>query len=413
MKAHTIIEYSLAALLVLILGAFSGWYFFLSTQSRATTAADAARGHVSLPPTSPLFGTADDSSRASATVPGAAPTTQVKRPPRLWHAQIKPVAGMAFVRSAGGERLRYVERATGYVYDVDVETGITERITNTLVPKTYEAIVTPGGRIIQRSLNDEGRIRTTIGVIATSSATESSTSTAPSLTNISLAADIARITVNPQTGALFYLVRDASGIVGFRSEWNGAKPTRVFSSTIMHWHPLWLSDNRIILVQAAADNMPGFAYEMGPNGAMRPIMRNVPGLTILPRAGGALLYGESRAGELALFAQISPTTTAVRLPIKTVADKCVWASGKDLVAYCGVPQGFVGQDFLDGWYRGIIHSSDAMWRVSVSAGAAEIVYTPDTGTSIDIENPMIDSTGSYIAFMNNNDESLWILRLDK
>ena len=145
-----------------------------------------------------------------------------------------------------------------------------------------------------------------------------------------------------------------------------------------------------------------------------PILRAVPGLTILPKeSSSALLWGRSVAGALTLFARVSASATAIEIPLRTIADKCVWSPSATATAYCAVPQGVVSQNFLDEWYRGAAHSSDSIWRVDVGAGSAELVYTPDTGVVIDVMSPVIDRGGNYISFINATDRSLWLLRLSQ
>jgi hypothetical protein len=121
----------------------------------------------------------------------------------------------------------------------------------------------------------------------------------------------------------------------------------------------------------------------------------------------------------------------VSLPIKTISEKCVWApsnapqsgapgghsvaqnviAGKELVAYCAVPVSPVSGTYLRDWYRGAVHSEDSWWKVDVSAGTVERIFSPDANLSLDVENPSIDGNGSYIAFMNAADKSLWMLRI--
>ena len=454
MKLRTVAMYALVGVTVLILGALAGWYFFISTQTKTTVAEDTARGYISAPlagkgsdaggatsvagtlPKSPAAGkgvfsriwdtitrrdtgVSDPSTFASFNQDQAGFTTDAsqatdlpaklsgERPPRLWHVEKKPVAGMAFVKNGSSEYLRYVDRGSGNVFEADPKTGDTTRLTNTLISRVYEATVTGSGRVIGRSIDEIGVVTTFIGSVATSS---EATSSARSLLTADLPKNIAYIVADPKTDALFYLTSEAGTAVGIRSEWNGAKPKRMFGSPIMHWRPWWLADGRIVLVQAAADSVPGYAYELTGDGSLVPLLRAIPGLTLLPRASGAMLYGRSDSGTLALFAQINATTTATRLPIKTIADKCAWSTGRDPVAYCGVPQGFAAQNFLDDWYRGMVHSSDAIWLVDARAGSAEVLYTPDSSLSLDIARPAVDSTGGYIAFINAADQSLWILR---
>ena len=166
-----------------------------------------------------------------------------------------------------------------------------------------------------------------------------------------------------------------------------------------------------MLVQRASDSVMGYAYELK-NGSLVPVLRALPGLTMLPKSGSqALLYGTSAKGALSLFTRLSAITTASRLPITTIADKCVWAEGSAPTAYCAVPQTSPPEGFLDSWYRGEAHSSDALWRIDASAGSAELVFAPDSSISIDVENLSIDSSNRYVAFTNARDQSLWLLRL--
>ena len=84
---------------------------------------------------------------------------------------------------------------------------------------------------------------------------------------------------------------------------------------------------------------------------------------------------------------------------------------KSLIVYCAVPQVSPDNNFLDRWYRGEVHTADSWWRVSVNANSAELLYTP--GDILDVENPVIDGSGNYIAFINGIDKSLWLLRTNK
>ena len=163
---------------------------------------------------------------------------------------------------------------------------------------------------------------------------------------------------------------------------------------------------------------------------------NAPGLTFLPNASStALIYGTSERGSLSLFARTREDATAVSIPIKTVADKCVWSTEtptaaqstttpkissksapivKPLIAYCAVPQFVTSNTFLNDWYKGAIHTSDSWWRVDVSSGTVELLLSPSaTNQSIDVKNPIMDASGKYISFMNTTDNTLWLLRISK
>ena len=319
---------------------------------------------------------------------------------------------MAFVQIGGNTRLRYVERSSGHVFDADPETGSIVRLTNTLMPKIYEAIITEN-HIIVRSLDAGDAITTFVGSIATSTQEDGATSTMRALAGVQLAKNIMYVSADPRSTALFYTVKDTDGVLGIRSEWNGTKQKQIFRSALMNWRSTLLQDGRTILAQAPLDSTLTHAYELKGDGSLVRLLDPAPGLTILPRSGGALLWGSSSGGSLGLFVKVNPSASSVQLPIRTIADKCVWAKADSPIAYCGVPQGIVARNFIDEWYRGAAHSSDAIWRVDAGAGSAELVYAPPTGTSIDVENLTLDSKGDYLSFTNAADKSLWLFRLVK
>ena len=77
MRTMTAAKYILIALLVIILGAFSGWYLFLRSQTAATQASDTARG----------FSAGYGSPFGQTSGPQGGPTAQGApnaRPPQLW-----------------------------------------------------------------------------------------------------------------------------------------------------------------------------------------------------------------------------------------------------------------------------------------------------------------------------------------
>ena len=416
MKTRTIVEYILAVVLVLMLGSLAGWYFFLRTQTETTIAQGIARGFGIAIPEGNAGGDAPGvSSRTGA---GASPEQQTQRPAQLWQVEQGPVAGYAFVSAGGNLRLRYVERANGYVFEADPGTGLRTRVTNTLMPKIYEAFLSENGHVFERSVDPVGDITTFAGTISTSTDSSNASSPALMLLGSYLAKNIKSMSVNPVSGALFYIISGGSGGAAVIAEWDGQNRKALLESAILNWMPTVAEDGRIFLTQAAADGVPGYAYELKKDGTLTRLLGPVPGLVmrIRPRsksAPDALLWSQSTRGELRLFARVGENATAVQIPVRTIADKCAWSTGSDIVAYCGVPQGSTGQNFLDNWYRGVAHSSDALWRIDASAGTAEMIYTPPSNTPLDIENVVLDRTGGYIAFRNAVDKSLWLFRLEQ
>lgn len=409
MKVRTVLEFLLAALIVIALGALSGWYFFLRGETQSRVTQDSARGFGTEAPTfAGALGSAYQNA-VSTVFGGSKNQTETKNLPQLWQVDATPVAGAGFVQTDKGGRLYFAERSSGYIFAADPAMQTVVRLSNTLMPKTYEALFGRSGKVIERSVDETGSITTFAGSLATSS----SASALQSLTGATLTKNIKEVAVSPSSDEIFYLVPDAGKTLGIRAKWDGSGPKRILTSGIGGWQVRWLSDGRIILLENPADNIAGFSYELEGSG-ISSLIGGLPGLTTLPRASStALIYGTSSGGGLSLFARVSASSTAIQLPIKTVAEKCVWSPEKSLIAYCAVPQTAPIGNFLDNWYRGAVHVADAWWRVDVAAGSAQILYAPGSNLTLDVKNPVIDESGAYIAFTNNVDLSLWLLRINK
>lgn len=461
MNTQTIAEYALAGIIVVMLGSLAGWYFFLRTQGSEARAADAARGYQTAgdadafqggagiggaggaqTPTSPdagrqnprtsffssvynaifnretgvteiqatggaPFGSASDGRPGFLTPPASTP----RAAPRLWQLANTAAAGITLLP---GGRARYVERATGYLVEADPLTASVTRITGTLMPEIYEAIFAGDESVIERYLDDSGRIASFAGRPTTTAETSFATSTR-ALEGRHLERDIRAMAADPVSGALFYLVGDSAGVAGKRTNKAGGQAAVVFNSAIRSWRTQWLADGRIVLQTAPADGVPGYAYALSESGALTPLLRAIPGLSVLPRSdGNTILYSSASAnGAPALFVRATASSTPVQLPVSTVAEKCAWAPGPELIAYCGVPQNAPTAGFLDEWHQGAAHTADAVWRIDAANATAEIAVAADPQKPFDIRDPVIDSGGSYLAFINAADDSPWILRLEE
>ena len=433
-KTALIIRYVIITVAVLALLGLGSWYFFLKSKTDTTQSSDNARGiGISAPSFTGTTGSTYQNVLAGIT--GASqqtsPSTQAagQPPPKIWQISKNPVAGMGFVNDNGTTVVYFVERATGFVFSADPQTGVVTRMVGTLTPKIYDALFAADGSVVLRSLDQSGRVTTFVGTEPTSTPRNVNTlNSTSSLAGITLEPNIVNVAVNPAGREFFYLVVDPkSGLIGIRAPWNNVKQKRVFVSSLAGWRASWLLDGRIILTQNAADNTPGASFELKSDGSLSPIISNVAGLTLLPRAfSSAFLFGRSSQGSLALFAQVDQDVPPVPLPIKTVADKCAWAppaaiataktkgstSTPNLIAYCAVPDSLPIGDFLNNWYQGITHASDSWWTVDAKEGSAQVLYSGASGNQhFDVERPMVDSSNTYITFMNASNKSLWLLRL--
>ena len=402
LPSREFLKYFLITAITLVVFGLAAFYLILNKEKKTITENDVARGYTPSFETTPKAGTSTVSSVNTTENSDRAEETTPKTPQRLWQVSKSPIAGIGFVGNATSSTFNFAERSSGYIFAAEPKAGSVVRLSNRLLPKIYEAFFDETGGIILRSANQNGTITTFSGVMSASS----------TLSGKYLDNDINTLSINSKTGELFSLRSNLTGgTVGTISARDGTKQKIAFSSTLSNWAAAFLSDGRIFLTQKASDNVAGYAYELK-GGALVPIVRDIPGLIFLPKPkSSAALFSGSQAGTIQLYALVD--SSRVTLPLKTVADKCVWSSNpegsKELIAYCAVPQIIATRNFLETRYQGRAYTSDDWWRVNAADGTVDFLYSPE-GASLDVENPIIDEKDETIAFINRSDKTLWGFR---
>lgn len=417
----------IAAIILLLFG-LGGWYLFLRNERTAVEGEAAARGFaIGIPsflgsrgstaantsgdPASPeitgntnsafsrLLGFGQPAALEAEITPQTGVQSQETRAPRFWRVTSAPVAGMAF--SATSSRLRYVERASGHIFEADPFTGEVARLTNTLTPRVYEASLGGGSSVVLRTIED-GSATTFGGTIST---TTQNGLAELKVTNLGTAmGDIVSYTNSPEilmvapTGDTAHLIR---------SRVDGSSPKQLFTLPGGDFR-IQLIGESILLTERAASGVPGSAFRAA--STLIPLVMNVPGLTTRAQAKTEhMLYSSDDGTQLRLYTKIS-NANPKEVPLATVAEKCAWAP-TGTTAYCAAPQGILPKQFLDTWYRGETHTSDVWYTVDTAAAKVGTLFRIDSSYAMDVENPSVDPTGKYIAFQNARDKSLWVLRI--
>jgi hypothetical protein len=406
--ATRILRYILVAMLVLLLGSAAGWFLYMrSKQNPLPRVENGTAAPIASSQSSRGGTTGNTASTASST----GETTGPKQIEKLWRVDPGPVAGFAFTSrvvegSSASSSLFFAERATGYVLSADPNVQRVTRITNTLMSKIYEADFAQNGEYaLLRSVNDNGVLTTFAALFPIKSAS----TTPQTLTGSYLSNNIRDVALDNGGKSVFLLTDDpGGGSIGTSMLFDGTKSTKVFSSFVRSWRPL-IAQKQLFVLTKPGDGLPGYVYSVSATGALTPLVSGVPGLTVaLHPTEQALLYAESSGSAVSLFLQVGKVAP-VPLSIQTIADKCVWAPGKPLIAYCAVPEELSSTKILNEWYSGILHTNDSWWKIDAATGDAERIYTPTV--PLDVHDPVIDPTGNFLAFTNGSDQSLWMLRL--
>jgi hypothetical protein len=201
------------------------------------------------------------------------------------------------------------------------------------------------------------------------------------------------------------------------SNFDGSKPSAVWSSPISDWLVSWPTAKNLILTTKPSVDIPGYSYLL--NIATKNYTRiigDINGLTILASPNlSTILYSESdsNANPLSLTAYGVKSASTQALPIKTLPEKCVWSSIKTSIFYCAVPDNLPNASYPDDWYKGVISFSDSIWRIDLATGESKYLanLSQMSGQSIDATRLALDSREDYLTFINKRDLTLWGLQI--
>jgi hypothetical protein len=427
MDKERIITYIGVAAIVLLLFGLGGWYLFLRNETTAIEGEASARGFsVGIPAflgsrgstaanTGAEYTGGDGGGSAFARLLGfgqplegekageaaggdSGKSESDRRAPRFWRVTAAPVAGAAFTTGTSS-RLRYVERASGHVFDADPRTGDVERVTNTLTPRVYEAMV-GNDTVVMRTIEDGSPV-TLSGKVG------EATDGPAELTLTNLGVDVLDIVATPASDLLL-IAAAGTGNHLIRAAWDGSAPKQLLAIRGGDFR-IQVAGSDIVLVERTGSGIPGSAFRA--SASLEALVGNILGLSLKAQPGSNnLLYSSDDGTRLRLFAKRGSSSDA-EIALATTAEKCVWGSGE--TAYCAAPRGTIPGLFHDRWYRGEIHTEDSWYTVDAGGGKAATLFTIESGAGIDVENPVIDPSHEYLAFQNARDKSLWMLRIEE
>lgn len=324
---------------------------------------------------------------------------------KLWS---EPVAGSYISDAPEGSVVRLVERSTGHVYEVSLYSPETRRISNTTIPKVYDAIWMSKNSFVAQYLGDDNQSISTFIV----KINESSTSTTEGSSSGELFGEsINNLVVG--NNRIFYLEDVSGGSRGFLSNFNGGNIRQIWSSPIREFQTQDVNSNNVALFTKPYPNINGFLYFINTNsGSSRKILGNIPGLTVLvsPDASNVITLSQSNTNIFSVY-NVSENENVQLNPV-TFPEKCVWSKKNTKIFYCAVPKETLSSTSLVSWYLGTNSFTDSIWKYNAENGYSEIVDGLDK-EGIDIIKPTLNNSEKYLIFINKKDGSLWSLDLEQ
>lgn len=338
------------------------------------------------------------------------PAEQGAEVPRMFRISEAPVAGAVIFKRGDSTVVRFADRATGHIYDVLPTTLERIKITNTTMPKIYEAyFAADGNHALIRSLVDDGD---TVANTALHLIPPTGTSTNALYTSEAtiLRGDIDSI--DGGTARLAYILKNNGSVV--TSEFNGNNLRTLFTAPFSEWIIDWYTPDTLVLTTKADNNVLGYAYRLNTGtGALSKILGPLNALTTTTSPDGRYIAYSYDDNGMKLVAENTSEGIRSEIVPVTLPEKCVWSGKSSGTLFCGTPENGIGPNEPSFWYQGRSHYSDRIWKFEINRGIEEILVDPkkDFNIDIDVQNMMLSPDEDYLLFTNKRDLSLWALKL--
>jgi hypothetical protein len=306
--------------------------------------------------------------------------------------------------------VRYMDRATGYIYETSINNIKPKRISNTTIPRVYEVFFNKKpDSVILRYLDDNKKIESYYATINNEENKDEG-----SLVGSFLQKDIKIINTSPDKTKVFYMFNGGDNVIGVKSDFNGKNKTQIFNFPFKEWLSQWVNKKYIYITTKPSSEVPGYLYSISTKkGNMERVFGDINGLTTLANnSGDTILYSESSRNGFSTGIYRKESNETEKISLTTFPEKCVWSSD-NITAFCGVPIYFDSGEYPDIWYQGITSFSDELWKINTKTGAYDFIIDPfeNSNTEIDAINLFLSEDENYLFFTNKKDTTLWVLNL--
>lgn len=315
----------------------------------------------------------------------------------------RPVAGFVVFSdsSSDSDVVRYVERGTGHIYDINVATGEERRVSATTIPRVTEAVFSSDGQYVALTSVFDNTLDVFAGNIDTSN--EPGTITGQNLTP-------GANEVYIENGEVYYTVADNDSTTGYRFDLDNNSQAELFSVPFaainMIWEPATpLFYNRIASVlPSAVYSISGGSFSIAHPAETNRLALQNEAYTILTKTLGDSI--SATALEIGGSGQTN-------LGVMPLPEKCTFDTISDNTLFCAAPVSAPERTYIESWYKGVITSADFLWEINLENGEALLLIDPSTtaGRTIDVTNLQSDPLTNNLLFTNKLDNTLWLYDL--
>lgn len=315
---------------------------------------------------------------------------------------------------------RYIERATGHLYEAREDSLTQIRLSNTTIPKVFDASFSNDGeRALLKILKED---QETIDTLSASVVSKSTTSVETyrvepdgfSLEGTFLSQNIISSDIS-KDGLAYLLSNNSGGSSLITSTFTDLSKKIIFESPLKNWMIDRVNSNNILITNKADSRVSGFSYLVNSqNGSFNKIVGDLTGLTTLMSPNAKwLLYSVSRNNELDLYALNTEDDKVINLGINTLPEKCVFSIKSEDVLFCGAPNQAPRVALPETWYQGRVNFDDNIWKINLSLETYDQILgdKEEVDDSFDVIKPTLSPNDDFVLFINKRDLTLWSLEI--
>jgi hypothetical protein len=308
----------------------------------------------------------------------------------------RAVAGFAFA-SSSKHMVRYVERGTGHIFEINLDSGMEIQLSVTTIPQTTTALFSPDAETVVITTY-EGYGRTAvIGTFAQESTL-----------NLTHLPNNAENIVFHDNSTVYFTLSEGGKTNGYTFDRETLTRSLLFSlpiaDVLMHWGP---SFSKKMVQNKPTKYLEGYLYELSEGNTLQPLAQGEYGLSALVSDAYIIRTFIKDAQYVSHALQgtreLEQTTTMLD-------EKCVFSLQDSAQIWCASPLETPNGDYLENWYKGIVTSEDSIWVIDLEEGSSTLVGNLPSlsGRTLDISDITIDRNGELLLMSNKLDGTLWL-----
>lgn len=314
---------------------------------------------------------------------------------KLEQLTTKAVAGYIF-----SGNVFYVERGTGYIFEIDIASKTERQISPITVPQAASAVFSPNNTKV---------------AITSYTGYESHSVLLPTYNEVGEEARLASLPVNAQNIAfeddetLYYTITEDGRTFAYAYNTKTLKSSQLFTTPLIDPVVYWGNQVEGIYVHTKpSTNAEGYVYEVQ-GSSLVPVFEGAKGLTAFRQAVATIVtyIEDAKYRSTALWVGYTIDQALAVIPEKCVVDMVM------LGTWCAAPVDAIPASYLEDWYKGAITSEDQLWYTQFETGQSiQMANLSElSGRTIDVSSMKINTEDGHILFTNKPDASLWLYRI--